>query len=197
MVLQDFKERFKERGRDFRNDPKTALLNNWGFLAASGIFLLALYIRYMPAQGMKYLQALDPYWIFRQSQHLALEGNIPAVDFMRYFPYNAPFHQFNNGNIILPAALYWMGPFLFFESYLSWAQFYPALMGAGGVFVTYFLGKELYDEYAGVAAAFFLATIPGVLHRTSAGFFEKEPTGTLFMLLSLYFFTRSWKREEW
>ncbi|PSH00035.1 MAG: hypothetical protein BRC28_01345 [Nanohaloarchaea archaeon SW_4_43_9] len=196
MEIRDFKERFKERGREFRNDPKTALLNNWGFLAASGIFLLALYIRYMPAQGMKYLQALDPYWIFRQSQHLALEGNIPAVDFMRYFPYNAPFHQFNNGNIIFPAVLYWMGPFLFFESYLSWAQFYPALMGAGGVFVTYFLGKELYDEYAGVAAAFFLATIPGVLHRTSAGFFEKEPIGSFFMIVSLYFFTRAWKEKS-
>jgi asparagine N-glycosylation enzyme membrane subunit Stt3 len=196
MGLQDFRERFEEKGRKLKEDPKAVLMENWGFLAASAIFLFALYIRYMPAQGMRYLQALDPYWIFQQSQHLALEGNIPEVDFLRYFPYNAPFHHFNNGNIIFPAVLYWLGPFLFFGSYLEWAQFYPALMGAGGVFVTYFLGKELYDEYAGVAAAFFLATIPGVLHRTSAGFFEKEPIGSFFMLVSLYFFTRAWKENS-
>jgi asparagine N-glycosylation enzyme membrane subunit Stt3 len=196
MGLQDFRERFEEKGRKLREDPKKALMENWGFLAASAIFFFALYIRYMPAQGMKYFQALDPYWIFRQSQHLALEGNIPAVDFMRYFPYNAPFHTFNNGNIIFPAVLYWMGPFLFFESFLEWGQFYPAFMGALGVFVSYFLGKELYDDYAGVAAAFFLATIPGVLHRTSAGFFEKEPVGSFFMIVSLYFFTRAWKEKN-
>ncbi|MFQ3274963.1 MAG: asparagine N-glycosylation enzyme membrane subunit Stt3 [Candidatus Nanohaloarchaea archaeon] len=196
MGLQDFRERFEEKGRKLKEDPKTALMDNWGFMAASAIFLFALHIRYMPEQGMKYFQALDPFWIFRQSQHLALSGNIPAVDFMRYFPYNAPFHLFNNGNIVFPAVLYWMGPFLIFESFLEWAQFYPALMGAGGVFVTYFLGKELYDKYAGVAAAFFLATIPGVLHRTSAGFFEKEPIGSFFMILSLYFFTRAWKDQS-
>ncbi|MFB6147897.1 MAG: hypothetical protein ABEJ66_03355, partial [Candidatus Nanohaloarchaea archaeon] len=35
------------------------------------------------------------------------------------------------------------------------------------------------------------------MHRTSAGFFEKEPTGTAFMMVSLYFFTRAWKRADW
>ncbi|MFT4892244.1 MAG: asparagine N-glycosylation enzyme membrane subunit Stt3 [Candidatus Nanohaloarchaea archaeon] len=196
MGLQDIRERLENKGRKFRDEPKATLTDHWGFLAASTIFLFALYIRYMPVQGMKYFQALDPYWIFRQSQHLALEGNIPAVDFMRYFPYNAPFNVFNNGNIIFPALMYWMGPFLVFGSFLEWAQFYPALMGALGVFVTYFLGKELYDKSAGVAAAFFLATIPGVLHRTSAGFFEKEPIGSFFMVVSLYFFTRAWKEKN-
>ena len=196
MGLQDFRDRMQEKGAKLKQNPKQAVTDHWGFLAASGIFLLALYIRYMPAQGMKYFQALDPYWIFRQSQHLALEGNIPSVDFMRYFPYNAPFDNFNNGNIIFPAVMYWLGPFMIFGSFLEWAQFYPALMGAGGVFVTYFLGKELYDKYTGVAAAFFLATIPGVLHRTSAGFFEKEPIGSFFMVVSLYFFTRAWKERS-
>lgn len=196
MGLDAIRDRLGRKKKSFQENPKDSIKQHWGVLTASTIFLIALYLRYMPAQSMQYFQALDPYWIFRQSQHLALEGNIPAVDFMRYFPYNAPFYKFNNGDIVIPALMYWMGPFLVFESYLSWAQFYPAFMGALGVLMTYFLGKEIYDKYVGVSAAFFLATIPGVLQRTSAGFFEKEPIGSFFMVVSLYFFTRAWKRNK-
>lgn len=178
-------------------DLKQILISNWAVGGISAIFLLALSLRLMPAQGMEYLQALDPYMIVRMSRHLALDGNLPVSDFMRYFPYNTPIYTLNLGNIVVPSILYWLGPFAFFGSYIEYAQFYPALVGALGVVVMYFLGKETFDKLTGISAAFFLATIAGVMHRTSAGFFEKEPTGTLFMLLSLYFFTRSWKREEW
>ena len=172
------------------------LKNSWAFLILTTIFGLALWLRYLPEQGMQYLQALDPYMIYRHSQHLALEGTLPQTGFMRYFPYNAPTYILNQGNLIFPAIFYWMGPFLFFENFLEWAQFYPALMGAIGVLFAYLLGKELYDKVTGLSAAFFLATIAGVMHRTSAGFFEKEPIGTMFMMASLYLFTRSWKRKE-
>jgi asparagine N-glycosylation enzyme membrane subunit Stt3 len=190
----DFSDRLEELKQA---DLKYILTNNWAIGAVSVIFLLALYLRLMPAQGMKYLQALDPYMILRMSRHLALDGNLPVSDFMRYFPYNTPTYYMNLGNITIPAVLYWLGPFAFFGSYMTYAQFYPALMGAFCVIVMYFLGKETFDRLTGLSAAFFLATIAGVMHRTSAGFFEKEPTGTLLMLFSLYFFTRSWKREEW
>ena len=176
---------------------KQILISNWAVGGISAIFLLALSLRLMPAQGMEYLQALDPYMIVRMSRHLALDGNLPVSDFMRYFPFNTPIYTLNLGDIVIPSILYWLGPFAFFGSYVEYAQFYPALIGALGVVVMYFLGKETFDRLTGVSAAFFLATIAGVMHRTSAGFFEKEPTGTLLMLVSLYFFTRSWKREDW
>ncbi|MFB6208903.1 MAG: STT3 domain-containing protein [Candidatus Nanohaloarchaea archaeon] len=190
------KKRLEEKLEEFREQPVESAKNSWAFFSVTFIFLMALHLRLMPEQGMKYLQALDPYWIFRQSQHLAYSGKVPAVDFMRYFPYNAPFYNFNQGEIIIPALIFRTGGFLFFSSYLQYAQFFPAMMGALGVAGTYFLGKELYDKYAGVASAFFLATIPGVLHRTSAGFFEKEPVGSFFMIMSLYFFTRAWRRNQ-
>lgn len=190
----DFSERLEEWKQA---DLKQVLMSNWALGGVSAIFLLALYLRMMPAQGMQYLQALDPYMIVRMSRHLALDGNLPVSDFLRYFPYNTPIYTLNLGNIVIPSILYWLGPFAFFGSYIQYAQFYPALVGALGVVVMYFLGKETFDKLTGVSAAFFLATIAGVMHRTSAGFFEKEPTGTLLMLVSLYFFTRSWKREEW
>ena len=174
------------------------LKNNWAVLSVATVFLIGLWLRYLPEQGMQYLQALDPYMIYRNSQHLAYSGTLPATDFMQYFPYNAPNYLHNLGNIVFPAVFYWMGPFLFFENFLEWAQFYPALMGALSVVVMYFFGKEVFDsKKVGVASAFFLATLPGVMRRTSAGFFEKEPIGTFFMMCTFYFFTRAWKREEY
>ncbi|QGA81033.1 STT3 domain-containing protein [Candidatus Nanohalobium constans] len=175
----------------------TKLKENWHLGGLTLVFLLAFMLRYMPEKGMQYLQAADPYFIFRMSQHLALEGTMPQVDFMRYFPYAAPTYSLQIGDFIVPAVLYNLGFSLFFENYLEWAQFYPALLGAASTVVMYFLGKEHFNKNTGLAAAFFLAVISGALRRTSAGFFEKEPLGTFLMVTSLLFFTRAWKRESW
>ena len=172
------------------------LKNNWTLLSVISIFGVALWFRYLPEQGMRYLQALDPYYIFRVSQHLAYQGSIPQTDFLMYFPYNAPFYLHNLGEIVFPAIGYWLGGSFIFSNYLDWAQFYPAFLGALSTVVMYFFGKEVYDRRTGVFAAFFLAVLPGVMRRSSAGFFEKEPTGTFFMMLTLYFFTRSWRRKD-
>lgn len=176
---------------------KRALKENWTVPSIGLLFVISLWIRNIPNRGMEYLQALDPYMIFRLSQHLALSGGLPALDFSRYFPYATPVYTLNLGDIAIPAVMYNLGFSVFFPDYMSFAQFYPVLMGGIGVVLMYFLGKELFDRFAGVSAAFFLTTLAGVMHRTSAGFFEKEPTGTVFMLLSLLFFTKAWKQADW
>ncbi len=173
------------------------LKRNWDIISIFVIFVLAVWLRYLPADGMQYLQALDPYLGFRLSQHLAYEGSLPALDFMRYFPYAFPVYTEHIGAILFPAVFYWMGPFLFFENYLAWAQFYPALMGGLSVVFAYLFSKEVWNKTAGVSGAFFLATIAGVMQRTSAGWFIKESAGVMFMMMSLYFFVRAWKRNEW
>ncbi|MFB6292335.1 MAG: STT3 domain-containing protein [Candidatus Nanohaloarchaea archaeon] len=188
-------EKYVERVDDFFT--VEGLKNNWAVLSVAAIVFFAVWLRYRPAEGMKYLQALDPYMIYRMSQHVALDGNLPQLDFLRYTPYNVPTYLLNQGDIVFPAILYWAGPFLFFQNFMGWAQFYPALMGGVGVLFAYFFGKEVWNRVAGVSSAFFLATIAGAMHRTSAGFFEKEPIGTALMMISLYFFVRAWKRMDW
>lgn len=188
-------ERYKEKINDTFS--REGLKQNWAFLTIIAVFGVALWLRYLPERGMQNLQALDPYMIFRMSQHLAYEGALPVADFMRYFPYNAPVYLLNIGDIVFPAILYWMGPSMIFENYLEWAQFYPALMGALSTVVMYFFGKEIGNKRVGLFSAFFLAVIPGVMRRSSAGFFEKEPIGTFFMMVTLLFFTRAWKRESY
>lgn len=170
---------------------------NWHIGALTAIVFLGFMLRYMPENGMNYLQAADPFMIYRVSQHVALEGSMPQLDFSRYFPYAMPTYLVFKGDIVIPAILYKSGFSVFFSSFLEFGQFYPAFLGALSVLVMYFLGREYFDRNTGLAAAFFLAVTSAALRRTSAGFFEKEPIGVFLMLTSLFFFTRAWKRESW
>ncbi len=172
--------------------------SNYGFGAAIlTVFLLAFGLRYYPAKNIQYLQALDPYNLFRMSQQIAYTGSLPDLDFMRYFPYASPTYVSHQLNLWIPALMYRIGGFLAFDNYLGFAKTIAPLFSAFAAVAMYFLGRELYDKYTGLGAAFFLAVIPGAMFRGSAGFFEKEAIGTFFMMVSLLFFTLAWKNRNW
>ena len=162
----------------------------------TAVMALSFWVRFRPESGIEYLQALDPYMLFTASRHFALEGSLPVADYLRYFPYNMPVYELYTADLVIPGLLYNIGPQFFF-SYLQWAQIYPALMGALSVGAMYLFAAEFKNRVAGVASAFFLATVPAALTRTSAGFFEKEPTAMVFIVLCLYGFTAAWKRRDW
>ncbi len=160
------------------------------------IFLLATWIRYIPARSMQYLQALDPYMIARMSAGIVQNGYLPAFDVMRFFPFPTPTHTLNLGNIYIPAYLYSLVK-PFGVSFLAWAKTYPAITGGLTVVPVYLLVSEVFDRKTGLLSGVFLASSVAILHRSSAGWFEKEPIALLFMMFSLYFFIRGWKRESW
>ena len=160
------------------------------------VFGLALWVRYMPADSMAFLQALDPYMIARMSSAIAENGMMPSVDVLRFFPFFTPTHLLNNGNIVIPAYLF-QAARMFGVNFMTWAKFYPALMGALAVFPVYFIGKKMFDRKTGVLSAFFLATSAAIMHRSSAGWFEKEPIANVLMITSMYFFIRAWDDSDW
>jgi asparagine N-glycosylation enzyme membrane subunit Stt3 len=166
------------------------------YAAVSVFMLLGFWLRYLPEQGMQYFQALDPYFIYSMSQHLVFEGAIPVTDFTRYFPYNTPSYTFQFGNIAIPAVLYLLGPQLFMP-FLEWAQMYPAVMAAFSILAMFLFGREMRDDLTGLASAFFVAVAAGTMQRTSAGFFEKEPTAIPFMIFSVFGFARAWRNRDW
>lgn len=160
------------------------------------VFAFALWIRLIPRSAMDYLQALDPYMIARMSEAIVTEGHLPLVDAWRYFPFLTPVWRLNLGDIYVPAYMYKLVAPLGID-FVSWTQIYPAFAGALMVAALYFIGKELWGRDAGLLAAFFLAASPAVLHRSSAGWFEKEPFAAFLMFVSIYFVVRAWKRESW
>ena len=169
----------------------------WAEILLLPIFVASVWIRYLPVENMDRLQALDPYFIFKQSQMFAYTNHIPFLDFSRYFPYASPQYAEDLGAAIIPATLYKLGPFLVFENYLQYAQFYTPLIGGLSVIAMYFIGKETFNKTTGLTSAFFLGTIAAVMHRSSAGFFEKDPLGGFLGLISIYFFLRGWKKSSW
>jgi dolichyl-diphosphooligosaccharide--protein glycosyltransferase len=172
------------------------LKKHWYVILLILIFLFALSIRLAPARYGE-LQALDPFYFFRVGEQL-LENNfvLPEIDVVREYPigigWDFPMPLF------LPPAIFTLLTSLGFSmQFLHFAIVWPAIMGALAVLVMFFLGKELFGVKAGLFAALFLATIPAFITRTSAGFYEKEPISGLFIVLSAYFFIRSYKRKSW
>ncbi len=184
-----------DKGIDFfRNnlEPKKAV---YGIILFA-IFILALWVRFIPVENMEYIQALDPYMITRMSASIAESGSLPAVDVLRYFPYFNPTYMINEGTVVIPALMFQVAR-QFGTDFLTWAQFYPALMGALAVIPLYFVGKKMFDKKAGLFAAFFLATSVAVMHRSSAGWFGKEPPAMFLMITSIYFFFKAWDENKW
>ncbi len=171
----------------------------WYLFILIPIVLTAFWLRSFPARFNE-LQALDPFYIYRISSYVLTHNfQLPELDTLRYYPYGVqPIKYDPIMPFYFPAILYLFLSFLGMSmSYFNFALIYPAIMGALCTFIIFFIGKELFDEKAGLFAAFFLATTPTFIARTSAGFFEKEPVAGFFMFLSIYFFIRAMKRDSW
>ncbi len=199
--MVSFKNIFKNPFRKETKEEKIEhfLIRKWYYLLLVVILVMAFGVRYIPSQYGE-LQALDPFYIYRMGEYmLANNLQLPDLDTLRYYPDGLPTKQFEfPGPFYIPVLMY----IIFFQpfgvAFFSFAFIYSPLMGTLAVVVMYFIGKELFnDEKAGLFSAFFLATIPGFISRTSAGFFEKEPGGAPFMLLSVYFFIKAYKENSW
>ncbi len=160
------------------------------------IFASALWLRSFPARFSE-IQALDPFFFYRMGLEVMDNNWQLGIDEMRYHPDGVD--TANNHflmPIYLPAVIYSLFVGIGLNmSYLHFAIMWPAVLGALAIIPMYLLGKELFNSRkAGMFAAFFLATIPAFITRTSAGFFEKEPIAGVFMLTSMYLFVRAFKR---
>jgi len=173
---------------------KTRMLLVLGLVVA--IFLMSFYVRSLPARFNE-LQALDPFYLYRLGQYASDNGfQLPEVDTFRDHPFGSiPLKDEFSVPIYLP--VFMRAIFVPAMPFLQFAIMYPALMGALATIVMFFIGRELYNERAGLFAAFFLGMMPAFITRTSAGFFDKEPTFGFFMLLAVFFFVAAYKRDSW
>jgi len=182
-------------------DPKTRVFDfvkkYWYVAILLAIFVSAFWVRSFPARFNE-LQAIDPFYIYRMSEYVINNDfQLPEIDMMRHHPFGVDPKTQTPVPFFLPAYMYvFIGPLTGLE-YFPYALLYPAIMGAVAVVVMFFIGKEIYDVKTGLLAAFFLATVPAFITRTSAGFFDKEASAGVFMLMAFYFFLRAYKRSDW
>jgi dolichyl-diphosphooligosaccharide--protein glycosyltransferase len=163
------------------------------------VFASALWLRSFPARFGE-LQALDPFFFYRMGMEVMENGWELGLDELRYHPTGVDTAQYHYLlPIYLPAFVYTFLTVLGMNMhYLHFAIMWPAVLGALAVISMYLLGRELFSSRkAGLFAAFFLAMVPAFITRTSAGFFEKEPLGGLFIITSVYFFVRAFRKSSW
>ncbi len=168
-----------------------------------GILLLIIafftfYIRTIP--DIKFLQAIDPYYIYRITLDLVSNGFVlPSIDTMRYYPDGFPPLR----DLYALFYIYGLIYYLFFKhlsvDFLTYAKIIPPLITSLYVFIIYFISKEIFGKkyrWAGIFAGIIFATSNSVLFRSSEGFFEKEPISGLFILTSFLFFVKAIKSKS-
>ncbi|MEE9399836.1 MAG: STT3 domain-containing protein, partial [Dehalococcoidales bacterium] len=159
-------------------------------------FGVALYFRIVPPYDQVFIGdqikfiAFDPYYHMRIVDNLA-----------HNFPHLNPFDPY----MLYPSGM-WFGSFPFFDYLLAgiiWliglgsptqqtvdivGVYFPAVLGALTVIPVYFIGKELFNRWAGVIAAGLVGLYPGeFLHRSIIGFTDYHVAETLFTTLAILF----------
>jgi asparagine N-glycosylation enzyme membrane subunit Stt3 len=170
------------------------------------VFSAAFYLRGIPGTKLEYpkLQAIDPYFMYRMGEDIVEGRGIPTSDYLAQWGTVEGGPDRTRDSILTfyayPIVYFMLSPFsssfvVFGVSNLwYWTAIWgPAFFGALQVLLMYFLGKELFNRKVGLLAAAFLAFVPGILYRVSAGFIEKEPVGGMFMLLTFLFFVKAFK----
>jgi len=141
----------------------------------------------------------DAYYHMRQIETLV--NNFPhfnSFDPYMLYPGGAvslaqPFFDWLTAGIILLVSL--GTPTLHFMETV--AAYMPAILGTLTLIPVYFIGKELFNRWAGVIAAALVAILPGeFLHRSLLGFTDHHVAEVLFSTVSILFLIMAVKRAR-
>lgn len=180
-----------------------SLRNYWWIIPLILIVFTGFWIRNLPARFGE-LQALDPFYFLRMGEYvLSHNWQLPERDTLRYSPYGVdPWLVEYPLPVYFPAFCYALLTGIGLKiHYLHFAIIFPAVMGSLAVLFGFFTGREVFkSDNAGLFTSFFLAVTPAFITRTSAGFFEKEPLSSPFIMLTLYFFFKAFnspRKKAW
>lgn len=163
------------------------------------IFLLAFGVR---AHLMRYdlMWGFDSYYHARIGAEVVKNLAVPESDPLAYyFLENPSVPKTSTFFWLFTAAIYkvfTLGAPYDKELWIVFVKVLPALFGALISVAMYFLGKEMYDERAGIIMAFFASVVPSFVYRTMAGFFEEDSLGFLWLVIGFVFFVRAIKPLE-
>ncbi|MFH1786574.1 MAG: STT3 domain-containing protein [archaeon] len=147
------------------------------------IFLFSLWVRLLPGTS-GILHEYDSFFWYRYAKLFVTNGlHFPDFDPYSYYP---PGRDFETATWF-PATL---GLFyLLFKAFIpsmtimQTTLIVPPLIGALTIFPTYFIGKKVSSEYAGLLSAFLVGASPAILGRTIAGFSDTDSIVIFYTLV--------------
>jgi dolichyl-diphosphooligosaccharide--protein glycosyltransferase len=167
------------------------------------ILFVAFTIRVLPVRweiptGTVRLSEFDPYYQFSLTRYMVQNGLLspywptPWRTYQQWYPDGLDMSRSLPALPMTAAALYDIVSFLGVNvDLMTFASFFPAIMGALSCLVLYFVGKDMGGKPAGLLAALFLALAPSFLQRTALGFFDTEVPGVLALVLFILMFLRA------
>lgn len=181
---------------------------NWWVVASLGaILLLAIYIRLafnLPIfiqEGMEFA-GNDPYYHLRAIRNIVDSGHHFMEDAMLNYPQgsgnpNPPTFQWS---VAILSVL--LGPFFGgANEAIMWVQgASPVLWGGLTVLLVYWITAEVFDQKAGVIAAFLMAVMASHIERSMFAFADHDSYVLFFITLGMFFYIKALKssdRRDW
>lgn len=175
----------------------------------ASFFAVALYLRIALPYDQVFtgdwvkFTGVDAYWHMRIVDNLV--HNFPHLNsFDPYLLYpggGATSHQFPFFDYLLAGVIWFIGLGSPTEHTMDVvAAYFPAILGALTVIPVYFIGKTLFDRWAGIIAAALIAVLPGeFLGRSILGFTDHHVAEVLFTTTAMLFLilgVKTAKREQ-
>lgn len=151
------------------------------------------------SEPIKYA-ADDGVYHMRLVENMLLGGHFPHrlyFDAFTYFPYGTYIHFAPLYDWLLSAIIWLVSlgqPTL--DLINTIAPFYPAVLGTLAVLVVYFIGKVLWNKWAGLLSAFLISVSPPFLFRSLLGATDHHQAEVLFSSLAILFLILAFKNGQ-
>lgn len=142
----------------------------------------------------------DGVYHMRIVENLLFGGHYPKkiyFDPFTYFPYGTYIHFAPLYDQLL-AGIVWIAGFgrPTMELLHKIAPFYPPILGTLAVIIVFFIGKILWDDWAGLFSAFLMAISRAFLFRSILGATDHHQAETLFSSIAILFFLLALKNHN-
>jgi len=176
----------------------------WIVLAIIAIAIFGFYIRTQNLPNLKdstngqYIPIeLDSFLILRYSEYYNQHGQLMENDAMRYYPMGFnPRKEFTFISWFISTLYNVMHAFDKSVSIQFADVIYPPVAFFIAIIFFFLLIRNLFNYKVALLASYTLAVAPVFLHRTIAGFSDKEALATAFIFMAFYFYTASWNTSK-
>ena len=178
--------------------------NSWQYIILAAIVIFGFLIRLRNigllkdvANGQFIPSDLDALVILRYVNEIALNGMLPSVDVLRYYPLG--FESLSEFSLLSYFIFYLYKFWSFFNPAVTIAQadiYYPPIAFVIAIIFFFLFVRKLFDYRIALVASAFLATMPSFLHRTMLGFSDKEALALAFMFMAYYLYVSAWKSKR-
>src|SRR3989344_9387858 len=178
--------------------------NSWQYIILAAIVIFGFLIRLRNigllkdvANGQYIPSDLDALVILRYVNEIALNGMLPQVDVLRYYPLG--FESLSEFSLLSYFIFYLYKFWSFFNPAVTIAQadiYYPPIAFVITIIFFFLFVRKLFDYRIALIASAFLVVVPAFLYRTMAGVADKEALAMVFMFASFYFYAAALKSPE-